>query len=126
MASFDFKARFVPLIRSNLKVQTIRSKKRCSVGDTMHLFTGLRTKRCERIANVQCMLTDYVHLEPSGITFGNKGNHPDCDGFAQLDGFRDFDDMLAWFQAAYATQHFIGTVHRWDPLAEPSSRRERR
>jgi hypothetical protein len=116
MPSFNFKPEFAPMILAGNKVQTIRRSKRCAAGDMMHLFTGLRTKLCVRIKDVKCALVDYVHLAPDGITFGNKANHPDCDGFARLDGFRDFDDMLAWFQRQYGDRRFIGYVHRWVSL----------
>jgi hypothetical protein len=80
----------------------------------MHLFTGLRQPGCVRIANVTCILSDYVHLGSDGITFGNKALHPPCDEFAKWDGFRDYDDMLEWFQGTYGRTGFIGYVHRWN------------
>lgn len=114
MPSFDFKPGFAEPIRSGWKVQTIRRSKRCQTGDMMQLFTGLRTRQCQRIANVSCILSDYVHLERGGISFGNKARHPDVDDFARWDGFRDYDDMLSWFRNEYGTADFIGYVHRWN------------
>jgi len=44
-------------VRSGEKRQTIRAKgKRVyKVGDTLHLFTGMRTKSCERLGRAKCM-----------------------------------------------------------------------
>lgn len=114
MPSFNFKPRFAEPIQAGWKVQTIRGSKRCSTGATMQLFTGLRTRQCTRIADVKCILSDYVHLYSSGIMFGDKSKHPDCDDFARWDGFRDYDDMMKWFRGEYGRPDFIGYVHRWN------------
>ncbi len=119
MVAFNFKPEFVDQIRSGAKMQTVRATKRCKPGDTMHLFTGMRTKACNLIATRPCVVVDYVHLAPDGITLGNTAKHPQTwDEFAQLDGFRDYDQMLGWFRAQYGSDHFIGTVHRWAATPE--------
>lgn len=121
MVAFSFRREFAPTILSGQKRQTIRATKRCSAGDAMQLFTGMRTKACVKIVEVRCVLTDYVHIDPGGITFGDKSKHPDADTFARWDGFDDLDDMRAWFRNAYETEHFIGYVHRWEPPAPASA-----
>ncbi len=80
----------------------------------MHLYSGMRTRACSLIALRECEVVDYVHLAPDGITLGDIRKHPrSWNEFAQLDGFASYEAMLAWFQAQYATSHFIGQVHRW-------------
>lgn len=115
MVAFDFKPEFADLIRSGFKVQTVRRPRRCAPGDTMHLFTGLRSAACVRIAERRCALVAYCHLTPAGVVHENPDLHPDSDGFARLDGFASYDDMLAWFRRVHGTDRFIGHVHRWDP-----------
>ena len=114
MVAFNFHPEFVGAIQRETKVQTIRVRRRCAPGDVMHLFTGMRTKSCVRLADRTCEVVDYVHLAPGGLTFGNTAKHPrDIDEFAQLDGFPTFEAMLAWLQRAHGTEHILGTVHRW-------------
>jgi hypothetical protein len=55
----------------------------------------------------------FAHIETVklvGAAPGAKANHPGCDDFARLDGFRDCRDMLAWFDAQYGSEHFIGRL----------------
>lgn len=115
MPAFGFMPEFVPLILAGTKIQTVRRTRRCVPGMTMQMFTGMRTKACRRFAEMRCALVDQVRIEPHGLTFGDKSAHPDDDGFARLDGFRDYADMLAWFQRHNREVAFIGHVHRWDP-----------
>ena len=114
MVSFNFKPYFVDHILAGRKTQTIRQAKRCNVGDTMHLFTGLRTKNCRRIGNVMCIATDYCAIRPEYITFGNADYWPSIDEFARNDGFLDYKDMVKWFEITYGSQIFIGHVHKWE------------
>lgn len=114
MVSFNFQPDFVDHILSGRKKQTIRQSKRCNVGDKMHLFTGLRTRNCKRIADVICVKTDYCAIRPSGLTFGDADQWPNADQFARDDGFMDFQDMLKWFQIKYGSSCFIGHVHKWE------------
>ena len=50
MVAFNFKKGFVPDITHGIKCSTIRQTKRCNVGDVMQLYTGQRTKHCQKIA----------------------------------------------------------------------------
>ena len=114
MVAFNFKPEFIDKILAGSKVQTVRAKRRCQPGDVMQLYTGLRTKLATLIAARPCVVVDYVHLAPDGITLGDTRKHPPTwDEFARLDGFRDYEQMLAWFRNQYGSDRFIGTVHRW-------------
>lgn len=115
MPSFNFKPTFIEPICAGTKLQTIRKTRRCGPGAVMHLYTGLRTKQCVKLAQHPCIVSDYVHLAPDGLTVGNIMKHPrDTDEFAQLDGFRTYDEMHAWFVQQYGSDHFYGFVHRWE------------
>ncbi len=114
MVAFNFKPEFADAIRAGAKVQTIRQTRRCAVGNTMHLFTGQRTRQCVKLAERPCVVVDCVHLTPDGITLGNVKKHPRCwDEFAALDGFSSYEALLAFFVKQYGSDRFTGTVHRW-------------
>lgn len=118
MVAFNFQPDFADPIETSRKIQTVRCKKRAEAGDVLQLFTGQRTKSCRRLLplkTVICSVSDYCHLEQDGIVFGDKTLHPaNVDEFAQMDGFRCFEDMLAWFQSRYGRRNFVGWVHRWE------------
>lgn len=113
MPSFSFEPQFAPLILTGEKRQTIRASRRCDPGATMHLFTGLRTKACIKIAIRPCIVVDRVEMGPNGIKFGDPSLHPDEDTFARLDGFEDYAEMHRWFVSRYESAWVSGFVHRW-------------
>lgn len=120
MTAFNFQARFAPLVESGAKRQTIRTSRRCKPGALVQLYTGMRTKACRKlvIPDPVCDLVDYIGLHPNHITFGNRDHHPaDPDDVARADGFRDYDDMLAWCRATYSNPYITGFVHRWRPAS---------
>ena len=115
MVAFNFSPEFAGAVTSGAKVQTIRKTRRGKPGDAVQLYTGQRTKKCRKLRpDTTLCYVDYVHIAPDGLTFGNKEKHPgNADAFAKRDGFKDFSDMLAWFQKKYGASHFVGYVHRW-------------
>ena len=127
MPAFNFKSQFAAPIAFGDKIQTIRSTQRCQRGDAMHLFTGLRTKRCIKLAVRPCILVEPVYLTEDGITFQHPANHPaDDDEFARLDGFPDYAAMWTWFCEVYSWSHFSGFVHRWarEPVSVTTLKRD--
>lgn len=121
MVSFSFQPEFVPMIESGRKIQTIRRTRRCDVGDRMHLYTGLRTKRCKLIAVKKAVQVENISIAPSGITIGV---HPVMvtldtaysDLFAFADGFLNYRAMYEWFLDNYKQEVFHGFLHRWSAL----------
>jgi hypothetical protein len=112
MPSLNFKHQFADQIISGQKRQTIRAnrKRPWQVGDTLHLFTGLRgagtATRLGRVIlySVQQIRIDArqreVHLETI-ISNGNR--HLACLAddearkLAQADGFASLDDFFRFF-----------------------------
>lgn len=116
MVAFNFSPEFVPLIEARLKRQTIRKTARAKPGDLLQLYTGQRTKACRKLleTDLVCTLVDYVGIRPEYLTLGNKDKHEgNADDFARRDGFKDYDDMVAWFQRKYGSPYFQGYVHAW-------------
>lgn len=116
MVAINFSPRFAPLVASGAKLQTIRRSARCKPGDRLQLYTGQRTMACRKLVSPDpvCVLVDYCAVRSDGLTFGNKALHePHADDFARADGFRDYDDMLAWFLDRYGPGEFVGKVIKW-------------
>lgn len=119
MTTINFSARFVDLIESRRKRQSIRADKhnRYKVGHPIQLYTGLRTKGARKLSDVDPIITEniYVAVRPDYLTLGGPG-YPkiDRDEFARMDGFADYAEMVAWFQETYKAHTFVGRLIRWE------------
>ena len=121
MVAYNFQSQFVPLIESGKKTQTIRAngkRNHAKAGDTLQLYTGMRTKSCRKIADAICTRSTYCAIREDRITLGN---HPrvNMDDFARADGFKDFEDMKSWFRKTHGLP-FIGQLIQWRPQTKPS------
>jgi hypothetical protein len=120
VVAYSFQPRFVAPILDGRKTHTLRAGRRrhAAIGETMQLYTGMRTTSCrkigeaicDRIYAVQLMFdhrTPIVFYHPLPIARGAYlrdherpvVDKPDPDAFARSDGFTDFADMREfWFQ----------------------------
>lgn len=93
MSALSFRQQYAPLILSGQKDQTIRvpRKRPIRVGQTLHLFTGMRTKRCKRIGTAVCSETFPLYvcygLGTCGSTRGGPLTVEQRDDLARRDGF---------------------------------------
>ena len=125
MPALNFQAQFATLVESGQKAQTIRAPRKDGRdpkrGDTLHLFTGMRTKACRRLGRAVCSHTYPVEirrdvivlLPPIGDVY--RGGTWKADDFARKDGFADFDEMRDWFERTHGLP-FTGRVIRWELL----------
>lgn len=126
MPSLNFQKQFVPLIESGKKRQTIRlvrKKNLIKPGDRLYLFTGLRTKKCERIfvnnawynkgPFVICKSVDNIEIRLRDIYINGK-ELMGCDKFslAYKDGFENYTDFYFFFKKQYGLP-FQGVVIKW-------------
>lgn len=126
MPAYSFKERFVPLIKSGEKKQTIRSKRKYQAkpGDTLYLYYGLRTKFCKKIKETICTGVADIKILANGNVYvdGYKLTNPELDFLAFNDGFRHEDDpknkkgcfeiMLRWWRQTHELP-FIGDIIYW-------------
>jgi hypothetical protein len=123
MTAYSFKARFVPLLEEGRKTQTVRGGRRhhARPGSVIQLYTGMRTKRCRKIAP-DAVCTSAL---PVSLIFGEDpvlcvrvaGAEVDARYFAQADGFADEHDLVAFWVAEHAVRpgdSFHGTLIEWE------------
>jgi hypothetical protein len=114
MGLYNFQTRFVPLIRSGRKCQTIRATRSHPdiPGATMHLYTGLRRRGARLLARVECIGVQRITITPSGRVWigGVKLSRPGCESLARDDGFKDFSDMIQFWQGRLP---FSGHIYYW-------------
>lgn len=130
MPAYNFKKQFAADVKSGKKRQTIRHrrKRRTRAGETLYLYTGQRTKRCRLLRAAICRKITGITIKgnaivlekivPSGFC-GSRIKETEmirhghaADRFARADGFKDSDEMIEWFKAAYDLP-FSGVVIYW-------------
>lgn len=115
MPALNFKREFADLVRSGAKRQTIRIARKTPIkpGDQLHLFTGMRTKSCERLRTVACIGVDDLTIGPDLVVGGRLLVAAARERFANADGFESWADMSRWFEETYGLP-FHGVVIYWE------------
>jgi hypothetical protein len=120
MPALNFQKRFAAEVEAGSKRQSIREKLRFRIGDTVHLFTGMRQRGCVRlgmgtvvdIASVRIVNSlgwDRLFLE------GKQLSSQPARVFALADGFNGFEEMAKWFRDTHGLP-FDGFLIRWEPV----------
>lgn len=118
MPALNFQARFAPLVESGEKRQTIRAMRKDGrdpkPGDTLYLYTGMRTKACWKFGEARCKSVERIQIRVANIAVGDRpgSTGSQCDAVAVADGFADFGEMLAWFEKTHGLP-FEGLLIRW-------------
>lgn len=118
MPAYSFKERFVPLIKSGDKRQTIRNKRKgqAKAGDNLYLFYGMRTKYCYRILDTICTGAAEIIITANGkVKVGKKWlTQQQREALAKNDGFESFDVMMRWWKQTHKDKWpFIGDIIYW-------------
>lgn len=120
MALYNFKTRFVPLIRAGRKKQTIRGGRAPKTGDPLYLYTGMRHSGAKLIALKHCSRVEPISIRKlrSGTVSMRLGNVDlDRDGMkrlALLDGFKSLEEMLLFWDKIKLRMPFDGHVIYWE------------
>lgn len=124
MPALNYQERFVFLVESGLKKQTIRPKRKIPIkpGDPLYHYTGMRTKKCRKLGESECKITTPICIEEWGfklITRIVTEEHwkysidsSDLGWFARRDGFKDWSEMRDWFKDRYGLP-FEGVLIEW-------------
>lgn len=138
MVSYSFKRRFIVPISRGLgipyqiddivvptdtpKSQTIRAigkRRHASPGNTLQLYTAMRTKQCRLIGEAVCVdvipMVIWVTEKAFAVQRGKLLLNPkETQLFAQQDGFADADDMAAFWRAEHkGIDKFEGLMISW-------------
>lgn len=114
MVAINFKNEFAEDVESGKKRQTIRKKARCKPGDALQLYTGMRTKKCRKLADAICTSVAPVTIDHCSIYSGQMKLLNE-DQIARDDGFEDFTAMAEWFEKQYGVLPFEGELIKWKP-----------
>lgn len=120
--------RFADDVQYGHKIQTIRAPRKdgrqhCKKGDTLKLYTGMRSKSCRLLKTTTVKSVKSIRIEGTEMFIdGNRLpsmiHDRDCEEtdneFAQADGFEDgFMQMADWFSDVHALP-FEGVVIYWE------------
>lgn len=127
MPALNFQKQFAKSVEIGEKRQTIRAPRKdgrahANVGDTIKLYTGMRTKQCRLLAEAKVTRTAKVRIEATAmflnghrlpsIIYARDQAEPTDNEFAEADGFEDFMEMADWFGKVHGLP-FEGTVIYW-------------
>lgn len=149
MVAYSFRPRFVDAICIGLglpytfntglpvllypmpKRQTIRAigkRRHARPGETLQLYTGMRTKQCRLIGKAVCSAVKPITISVANewISVGGEKSVPDnvrcLDDFASLDGFGSWTEMREfWREEHPGIDLFKGVLIKWVPQAENGS-----
>jgi hypothetical protein len=122
MVAYDFQHRFAEKIVAGTKTHTMRKprKRNARPGDTLQLYTGLRTPRCRLIGKAVCTRVSPVVLDffedeiILGTQLARVTSADALDNFARADGFADWPDLRRWFVDIYDTPaSWSGMLIEW-------------
>lgn len=124
MGLYNFQKRFVPMILAGEKTHTIRAVRRNpdKPGNTLHLYTGLRTKSAKLLMRVPCVKVEQIEIAetkgPLRLRFylvsidGNGLGADECQQLARRDGFSNFAEMMEFWRGRLP---FKGHIVHWIP-----------
>lgn len=115
MAILSFKKRFAGKVRNGSKRQTIRAFRKYPItpGETLYLYTALRTKYSKKLREVKCKSVEpiTIFLNSGTITIGYHdtgyqifNTTQELNTFAQSDGFKNWEDMKAFWIAEHGVK----------------------
>jgi len=124
MPALGFKKHLAPLVESRVKRQTIRQVWRNPIkaGDTLYLYTGLRTKQCRKLGESICTSVREIQIQPPGGLIVGEGIYLYGKGklslsesleLAAKDGFKNIHDFISFFRDQYGLP-FEGVLIEWE------------
>ncbi|MFZ2809435.1 MAG: hypothetical protein WAZ60_23875 [Desulfosalsimonadaceae bacterium] len=117
-----FKKRFAPMVESGTKRQTIRAKRKDGhnphPGQTLYLYTGLRTKSCRKLGTAPCKSVEEITVDCYGINVsGIWLTWMERESMAKADGFENFQEMREFFSREHhvdlVKDGFSGLLIKW-------------
>lgn len=135
MVAYSFAPQFVHEVETLIKRQTVRAyrKRHAYPGETIQLYTGMRTRQCRKLVNPDPICVDvrgitievatYAPRIITGIEIdGMALDEAEIEAFAIADGFGSEKPgvsaqyrMGRFWLASHGEGNFAGVVIRWRP-----------
>jgi len=119
MPALNFQRRLAPKVTAGTKRSTIRRRRKDGrdpkPGQTLYLFTGMRTKQCQRLLETRCERVRSIQIFPNSFTVllgQRKLSMAQMQALAWGDGFSSLADMIIWFSRTHG-HSFSGLLIEW-------------
>ena len=134
MPALNFKPQFAPMVRAGIdtefakanpgihpKRQTIRATRKNPIkeGDTLYLYTGMRTKNCEKLGEAICKEVEKIKIwkTQQNIFFviwidDELLSTTDKEILAKNDGFESWEELVNFFKTTHGLP-FNGQLIKW-------------
>ena len=117
MPAYNFKMQFREPILSGRKRHTIRARRArpTKPGERIVLYTGMRTKSCQKIGESVCTRVEHIAISPLGAIAidGELLDAIEVQQLAKADGFDSFLSMMQFWEGRLP---FEGEIIHWRPL----------
>lgn len=122
MGLYGFKPQFVPFILDGRKTHTIRAVRvhPDKPGNTLHLYTGLRTKKAKLLMRVECVKIEDIVIDRFGLVpdrgrpviriEGIDLDRSEMEALARRDGFSNLQEMIKFWRGHLP---FRGQIIHW-------------
>ncbi len=115
---------FIEQVENGSKKQTIRKRRKrpIKVGDTLQLYTGMRTPACRKLGVTTCTGVEPLVLHCQGVEYTalklmiTRFAQNSLNDFAKQDGFKSWPQLASWFHLE--RKPFEGDLIRWELLHE--------
>lgn len=119
MPAYNFKAMFAEAVESGRKRCTIRKRRKrpTKVGETLYIYTGMRTKECRKLREAECLAVVPVRIdEREFVVNGHELKPGTADAIARLDtaGIWGWRGFVQFFADTYGLP-FEGVLIQWLP-----------
>lgn len=105
MPQYNFKSQFAGAVERGEKRQTIRPRRKrfTKPGDTLYLFTGLRTRQARRLRTETCIDVQSIRIYDLNrvAVDGNFLSQKEVEQLALADGFETAAEFFAFFERQY-------------------------
>jgi hypothetical protein len=129
MVAYSFQTQFAAPIAAGSKRQTIRAdrKRHARLGETLQLYTGMRSRKCRLVGRAICIGVGPVRLdfraEVVSLWTGVTLAQPDeLSAYAVRDGFGDWREMVSFWRTAHPdAPAFCGVAIEWGETFEAAT-----
>ena len=115
MTAINFKKQFADFVESGVKTQTIRKirKRPIRIGDTLQLYTGMRTKKCRKLRTAVAIDVKTIVIDQNTVIVdGNQIDFDELEKLAIADGFHSICEFKGFFNSRYGIP-FVGQLIKW-------------
>lgn len=121
MPAYNFKGQFAELVEQGVKPHTIRPRRKrpTRVGETLYLYTGMRTRACRKLRIAACTRIRPIEIrtKKEWLTVRLDGqllSQADIGALARRDGFECAEAFSCFFLETYGPK-FKGELIEWQP-----------